>query len=519
MQENPIIEFDSVGFSYDRRLCALDDASFKVSAGELICIIGENGSGKSTIAKLIDGLLIPDTGCVRIFGMDTSSDENVFAIRSKTGYVFQNPVDQVVNSIVENEVAFGPENLGLSSDEIRRRVDRSLERVGMSHLAKCDVNKLSGGQLQRVSLADALAMNPELLIFDEATSMLDPVASTEFLSLVQKLRDEGVTIVMITHGEAEARLADRIIVLEAGRITYDGAPDDSVIARVFPPLPTHDELEYYAREHMATQRSEDAGASVDTNTDAVADTDVDAGAGANGGSAPMITFDKVSYSYDAPKRKRRQDIAPIHSALDRIDLTINAGDAVAIMGPNGSGKSTLVKHMNGLLKPNAGKVSVKGIPTSDRRGANKARRIVGLCFQYAERQLFAQTVYDDIAYGPLNAGCDEDEIDLRVRQAMDDVMLDFRTFARRSPFKLSGGQQRRVALAGVLAMDPDVLVLDEPCASLDPKTHIEFLYLIARLKAAGKTIVMITHDEQEAKLLGERTITMKDGRIIATDAS
>ena len=233
----------------------------------------------------------------------------------------------------------------------------------------------------------------------------------------------------------------------------------------------------------------------------------------------MITFDKVSYSYDAPKRKRRQDIAPIHSALDRIDLTIDAGDAVAIMGPNGSGKSTLVKHMNGLLKPNAGKVNVKGIPTSDRRGANKARRIVGLCFQYAERQLFAQTVYDDIAYGPLNAGCNKDEIDLRVRQAMDDVMLDFRTFAGRSPFKLSGGQQRRVALAGVLAMDPDVLVLDEPCASLDPKTHIEFLYLIARLKATGKTIVMITHDEQEAKLLGERTITMKDGRIIATDAS
>lgn len=454
-------------------------ATFDVRAGEMVAFAGRNGSGKSTIAKLMDAMMRPTSGTVRVLGMDTADEGATFDIRSRIGFVFQNPADQIVNTIVENEVAFGPENLGLGTDDIRRRVDSSLGRVGLLDVAHRNVNELSGGQLQRVALADALAMEPEVLIFDETTSMLDAPARRSFLGLVQELHRGGATIIMITHAADEARIADRLIGLEDGRIAYDGAPTEDALSRFFPALPDQEELPRACCDHLFASKKLIE-------------------------RAPIVEFRDVSYAYGAHDE----------AALSGVTLSILEGESVAIMGPNGSGKSTLIMHMNGLLRPTSGIVEIGGIPTDSKDGANHARSVVGLCFQYPERQLFAQTVYEDIAFAPANAGLPDEEIDARVRCAMDDVGLDLGMFARKSPFSLSGGEQRRVALAGILAMEPRVLVMDEPCASLDPETHIEFLHLIARLRDSGRTIVIVTHDEREAASLCGRVIRLDASRIV-----
>ncbi len=494
MQNEPVISFRDVCFSYQSEHLAIQGASFDIFEGETVCFIGKNGSGKSTAAKLMNGLLIPDSGTVRTFGKDTSEGANAFSIRSRTGFVFQNPTDQIVSTIVEAEVAFGPENQGLSKEEIRQRVDDALERVGMSDKAKSDVNTLSGGQLQRTALADTLAMMPDVLILDEPTSMLDPSSSKAFLDIVRRLKEEGKTIVMITHSKTEALLADRLIAMDQGRIVYDGLPQSPILDEMFPALPTREELRACALENAAPASDERLSPRRKT----------------------IISFEDVSFSYNAPKKRNTKKDASLQmddAALKDIHLSIAEGETVCIMGSNGSGKSTLIKHMNGLLRPTVGKVIINGASTSDKQGANAARRIVGECFQYPERQLFAQSVYEDVAFGPAHAGLADEKVDEAVREALKEVSLAFDAYAGKNPFKLSGGEQRRVALAGVLAMKPRVLVMDEPCAGLDPQTHIEFLRLIARLKASDKTIVIVTHDEREAELLGDRIVCMDNGRI------
>lgn len=495
MQNEPVISFRDVCFSYQSDHLAIQGVTFDIFEGETVCFIGKNGSGKSTAAKLMNGLLIPDSGSVRSFGKDTSEGANAFAIRSRTGFVFQNPTDQIVSTIVEAEVAFGPENQGLSTDEIKQRVDDALERVEMSGKARSDVNTLSGGQLQRIALADTLAMMPDVLILDEPTSMLDPSSSKVFLDIVRKLKEEGKTIIIITHSKTEALLADRLIAMDEGRIVYDGLPQGSILDEMFPPLPTREELRAYAWENAAPASEERISSE----------------------RKAIISFKDVSFSYNAPKKRNAKKNVPLQmedAVLKDICLSIVEGETVCIMGSNGSGKSTLIKHMNGLLRPIVGKVIIDGSSTDDKQGRCAARRIVGECFQYPERQLFAQSVYEDVAFGPVHAGLTDEKVDEAVRAALVEVSLAFDAYAGKNPFKLSGGEQRRVALAGVLAMRPRVLVMDEPCAGLDPQTHIEFLRLIARLKASERTIVIVTHDEREAELLGDRIVYMDNGRIV-----
>lgn len=514
MQDGSLIRFQDAHFSYQNGSTAIRGISFEIYAGELVCFVGKNGSGKSTVAHLIDGLIRPDSGYVNVFGISADSRANIFSIRSRIGYVFQNPSDQIINTVVENEVAFGPENLGLSAPEIRKRVDESLAITSMETKKTANVNSLSGGQMQRVALADALAMNPDILIFDEATSMLDAQGAADFLELVKSLHASGKTIIMITHSLDEACLGDRIICMDDGRITYDGAPQRDILTEAFPELPTEAELKKIRSSCAMTEKPSPAPTPTPTPTSTPAPTPTPAANTAT--HTPVIEFAQVGFDYHAPKKKDRQ--GGIKQPLDQlclhdINLKIYPGETVAIMGANGSGKSTLIKHMNGLVRPTAGVVLVKGVSTAENNGANRARSVVGVCFQYPERQLFAQTVYDDIAYGPAHIEEDTSIIDACVRAAMREVSLDFDTYAGKSPFNLSGGEQRRVALAGTLATDPEVLVLDEPCASLDPHTHIEFIYLIERLKSSGKTIIIVTHDAREAALLADRILVMENGTI------
>lgn len=221
-----MILFDQAGFTYDGDTFVLKDIDLTIDKGSFVCILGGNGSGKSTLAKHINALLVPDAGKVVVLGYDTSDEKNTFFIRSNAGMVFQNPDDQLVASLIENDVAFGPENLGVPSDELQQRVIDSLAEVGLQGFDKHETAALSGGQKQRVAIAGVLAMNPQILILDEASAMLDPRGRKGLLRVCRELNDRGMTIVMITHFMEEASIADRVVVLDAGKIALDGRPDE-----------------------------------------------------------------------------------------------------------------------------------------------------------------------------------------------------------------------------------------------------------------------------------------------------
>lgn len=224
----PIIDLKGVSYSYPleegRSLKALKNLSFSVEKGQFVALVGMNGSGKSTLAKLLNGLFLPTSGFVVIAGMDTADDEFQFEIRKKAGMVFQNPDNQMVATIIEDDIAFGPENIGVPREEIIERVAWALDTVGMTEYRNRSASKLSGGQKQRVAIAGVLAMKPDILILDEATSMLDPEGRQEIMQVAQKLNDSGITVINITHNMDEAALADRVIVMKKGRIIADGTP-------------------------------------------------------------------------------------------------------------------------------------------------------------------------------------------------------------------------------------------------------------------------------------------------------
>lgn len=448
MSETPAISFENVSFAYAADAPVLQDVSFTVQPGELVALRGNNGSGKSTIAKLVDAMLYPDSGIVRVFGMRTDEHENTFAIRRACGMVFQDPDDQLVSTLVHDEVAFGPRNLGVSAPEVESRVREALRAVGMEDAYERDVNTLSGGQKQRIAIAGALAMHPKLLILDEATSMLDAHATEEMISLIERLRENGMTILLITHEEEVARAADRTILIGQA-LEEDGAP-----VRLAPRPAT---------------------------------------------GAPVVELRDASFTYHEEE--------PL--ALEKVSLSICAGEFVALTGPNGCGKSTLLKLLNGLLQPTQGVVSILGKTLSSKEDRNGARRQVGLAFQHPERQLFESTVYDDVAFGPRSLGLGSAEVEERVRQALAQVGLPFDEVYARNPFTLSGGQQRKVAVAGILAMRTPIVALDEPCAGLDARGKHELLSALAALNAQGTTIIMVTHDATEAEALGCRIIRME----------
>ena len=534
------IEFENVHFSYDGEAPAIDGVSFTVAPGEFVCLLGGNGSGKSTLVRLINGLLCPDEGTVRVFGHHVvgADEDALLAVRAQVGMVFQNPDDQLVASVVENEVAFGPENLGLPAPEIRRRVSEALDTVGLAGFEGHHVMELSGGQKQRVAIAGALALRPRLLVLDEACAMLDPMGRAGLLRVVKRLNREGMTIVMITHAPEELACATRCVLLEQGRIARIGAPDDFVAG-----MTRERGLAQLARVEARAEACAAARAAMDTAT---ASASCDAAPACDAAAACVLAARNVSFAYGKPKRTRRTKahgdtkasssqttssaFVPAVSegavtprwggdpcepwALREVSFEVHAGEVFGIAGHTGSGKSTLALHLNGLLKPTEGRILFEGIDLSDKHRARRACGRVGLVFQYPEHQLFAPTVAQDVAFGPRNLGLPEDEIARRVDEALERVGVPLE-LANRSPFELSGGQQRRVALAGVLAMHPEVLVLDEPAAGLDAEGHRMLLNLVRDFCRAGRTVVVISHDMDDLAALCTRVLVLNQGRVFA----
>ena len=540
-----MISCKDISFSYDGKVHTLSNVTLDIADGEFLCILGGNGSGKSTLAKHLNALLVPDSGSVEVDGLNTSDPQLVYDVRSRVGMVFQNPDDQLVATLVENDIAFGPENLGVPTNELSQREADAHASEGLMGFEQHETHALSGGQKQRVAIAGALAMHPEVLILDEASSMLDPRGRHGLLKVCQELNHAGMTIVMITHFMEEAALADRVVVLDRGRIALEGTPEE-ILTRadelhslnLEEPFACQLALELKRRgldirphvdeESVVTEIRAAMGRHIEMSLcDKTAASDE---APQSSDAAPLIQFEHVYYSYEKSTReraRRRKKNAPAAQAADwgndpnavwalrDISFDVHEGEMLGIAGHTGSGKSTIIQHMNGLVHPTQGRVLLQGASMANKHVNETAKTTVGMVFQYPEHQLFANTVFEDVAFGPQNLGLSANEVTERVLETLRLVGLDADEVAQKSPFELSGGQQRRCAFAGVLAMRPRVLVLDEPVAGLDPAARTEFLQLIDDLHARGLTIVMVSHSMEDIATHCDRVLIMNKGSIVS----
>ena len=470
---------------------ALDDVTLEVCRGERVCVLGANGSGKSTLASVICGLLAPDEGDVELAGhaVYTGGVPDLAAYRDarrQLGLVFQNPDDQIVTSVVADDVAFGPENLGVPRAQISVRVARELRRVAMEKYAHADPSRLSGGQRQRVCIAGALAMEPAVLVLDEPSSLLDVRGRAAIMRVMGRLAAAGATLVHVTHFMDEALAADRVVVMQHGHVALEGTPDEVFAAKnaqVIEALGL--EMPFEARLAVALRQAEAAGGAI-AAPGTPSDEKPAACAACAAAAEPLAILARdLGFSY-----------GPDAQALDGVSLEVPARATTAIVGQTGSGKSTLLRLLCGLEAADTGSLTVCGINAATKRGRRQVRRAVGYVMQHPERQLFAQTVAEDVAFGPRNQGLSAAEVERRVAHALDLVGLADRRDA--SPFELSGGQQRLAAIAGVLAMEPELLVLDEPTAGLDPRGRARLRALMADLAAHGVTLLQVTHSMEDA---------------------
>ena len=511
------VRLSHVSLVFEGDVVALDDVSLEVRRGERVCVLGANGSGKSTLASVICGLLAPDEGEVELVGervcAGSAPDLEAYRrARRELGLVFQNPDDQIVTSIVEDDVAFGPENLGLPREEIARRVARELHRVAMDDFAKADPSRLSGGQKQRVTIAGALAMEPAVLVFDEPGSLLDVRGRAAILRVMGRLAAAGTTLIHVTHFMEEALEADRVLVMDHGRIALEGTPGEvfsqgeklvglglevPFAARVSQRLG----LPWTCDESQLVCNVEAAYGTAAPGLQKSATSRTPDAEGVRAcGAAPVLRVEHVSFAYDQRGR-----------ALDDVSFQVFEGSSTAIIGQTGSGKSTLLRLLCGLETPDEGRVIVAGNDTSRRRGQRAAQRAVGYVMQHPERQLFAESVEKDVAFGPRNLGLSAEEVERRVSRALEIVGLSGKRGA--SPFKLSGGQRRLCALAGVLAMEPTVLILDEPTAGLDPRGRAMLRSVLARLRSLGVTLVQVTHSMEDAAR-ADRIVALDQSRLV-----
>ena len=568
------IAVKNVSYQYTRRnendevietLSALSALNFSIEEGSFVCILGHNGSGKSTLAKLFNALQLPSEGTILVSGMDSREEKNIFPIRREVGMVFQNPDNQIIASVVEEDVGFGPENIGLPTDEIWRRVNNALSAVHMEAYRLKSPNHLSGGQKQRVAIAGTLAMEPKTIVLDEPTAMLDPSGRKEVLESVLELkRKKGISIILITHYMEEAVDADRILLMDSGKLVMDGSPrevfqnverlkeyrmDVPIITELahklqkkgFPIEKTilkkeemEEELFKLKEEGFVLQESKPEK-EADIQEEAEVQKDADIKDEKPEAGDYIVEVNHLSAIF-------QEGTAMESFALKDLSMKIRRGSLTAVIGHTGSGKSTLVQHLNGLIKAKSGEIFVsfrenpplvksgksflffkgkktviekKGRLSLSEEGFDyRALRFkVGLVFQYPEYQLFEETVLADVMFGPLNQGKKREDAEALAKDALASLGIGEELYAK-SPFELSGGQKRKVAIAGVLAMGPELLILDEPTAGLDPAGRDELFEEIAGLqKNYAMTILLVSHSMDDVARYADEVLVLHQGEL------
>lgn len=489
-QESFAAILKDVYFSYDSgKTWILNGINLKIKYGERVVIVGLNGSGKSTLSKILSGLIAPDSGLVqlcgnKVFDLD-HADSNAYKIARKSiGTLFQNPEDQIITTISEDDIAFGLENLCVKQSNMNEMILNALESVRMENHRYDDPSDMSGGQQQKIALASTIVTKPKLLIFDEPTSMLDYKSLQYVNSLFDDLQKRGFTIVHITHKFDECVYADRILLVNKGQIRDISS----------------NELKEYYKNAIDTEYAKKCENQPDKEKETDTEKNQDLLQNQTNDETFAIEVSNLNVSYS----KRAKHV------INNYSLKVKHGEIVAITGENGSGKSTLAKTICGLLKYDSGTVLIQGIPLNtkeNKTNTKKLRQTIGYVMQCPEQQLFAQTVFEDVSYGPKNFGLEGEKLNNKVNETLK--MLHIEHLAQFSPFELSGGQQRLVAIAGVLAYNPKILVLDEPSAGLDFESSMRLRKILEDLHKKGITIVLITHDMNEAKALKARIITIK----------
>ena len=490
---------ENVSFQYRTRSePAIMRISFELQPGEMILIAGSSGCGKTTLARCINGLIPRSyrgerTGKVLLHGKDVS-EMQIADVAQVVGTLLQDPERQIVASNVYNEIAFGPENLGLPREEIGRRVENALKRLNIEYMRDRQTFNLSGGEKQKVALAGLLAMNPSILLLDEPLASLDPASAHEALELFRSLADEGKTVVLIEHRVEDAIVAkpDRLLYMEAGQIKYLG-PIDALPTEI-----NHHEVKLPAE--WVVKRVRQLGEKIKKTEPAQS----------SERGEPLIVFENVDFRYD--------DELPL--ILQNVNLQINPGDLVAILGPNGAGKSTLVKQAIGLLKPTRGRVLMDGNDTRSMSVAQIARTL-GFVFQSPTHMLYAPTVREELEFGPKNLEFNPVTIKRSVAESVSTVNL--KGFEEFPPLGLSFGQQKRTTIAAVLAMQSKIMIMDEPTAGQDYANYTHFMDAMCRPVNGAKSLVaanfaatiFITHDLDLAITYANRVLLFGDKHVVA----
>jgi len=512
MSDDLAVEIADLSFSYDGAdHPALQGVSLRLRRGEFVVVMGRTGAGKSTLAKCINRTVPAFQtgamhGSVRVLGRDLDGLQ-VGALAGQVGLVLQDFEAQLFATDVVQEIAFGLEQLGLPPAEMAERVRAALALVGLAGFEARDPATLSGGEKQRLAIAAVLAMRPPLLVFDEPTTDLDPLGKHEVFTVLDTMRRSGHTMLLVEHEIEAAERADRVVLLDSGRIIADG-----------PARQIRRDIELLRRAGVRPGDLDRIAVALALPTDATTLDDVErrlrAGEGArvvtragddsaqhaDAGAPTFLEVRHVDIEYPGGK-----------AVLRDVNLHLDSGEFVALIGQNGSGKTTLAKLLNGILRPTRGDVILDGDNLASLPLAHVASR-VGYVFQDPDQQLFAASVREEVSFGPRNLGVPKDQLEERVREALDAVGLS--GLEDSDPFLLGKGERQRLAVAALLAQRPHLLILDEPTTGLDYDQQVRMMELVADLHRRGLIVVVITHSPWVVAQYARRGILLTGGRVV-----